>query len=86
MRTPQTRMLFVTGLKDLLMKGIHPWLCRAHNGNTRKELIIAEMKLKVDGLRIEEANMRTKLASSSQLIKSFNHDFYQLTQLIQVIY
>ncbi|KAH7276822.1 hypothetical protein KP509_39G023300 [Ceratopteris richardii] len=56
---------------------------RAHNGNTRKELIIAEMKLKVDGLRIEEANMRTKIHKTSELIKSFNRDFYQLTQLIQ---
>ncbi|KAI5064817.1 hypothetical protein GOP47_0019512 [Adiantum capillus-veneris] len=56
---------------------------RAHNGNTRKELIIAEMKLKVDGLRIEEANMRTKIHKTSELIKSFNCDFYHLTQLIQ---
>ncbi|EFJ35022.1 WD repeat domain-containing protein [Selaginella moellendorffii] len=56
---------------------------RAHNGNTRKQLTIAELKLKLDGFTREVADIRRRNFDARYAIKNLQHDFYELTQLIE---
>ncbi|KAJ7558943.1 hypothetical protein O6H91_04G062500 [Diphasiastrum complanatum] len=57
---------------------------RAHNGNTRKELVIAEMNLKLEGSQKEVIQLCSLNYDANATIKHFQHDFYELTQLVQV--
>eukprot|EP01018_Ginkgo_biloba_P032568 Gb_40930 [translate_table: standard] len=55
----------------------------SHTGNTKKQLNIAEMKLKLEGLQTESSRLRLMNFKANTLITNFQHDFYELTQLIQ---
>ncbi|KAJ7558947.1 hypothetical protein O6H91_04G062500 [Diphasiastrum complanatum] len=56
---------------------------KAHNGNTRKELVIAEMNLKLEGSQKEVIQLCSLNYDANATIKHFQHDFYELTQLVQ---
>ncbi len=48
-------------------------------------MTLAELRLKLEGMVKEERILRRTIAHVSEILKHFQHDFYELAQLIQVI-
>jgi hypothetical protein len=57
---------------------------RSHTSIGKKDLTLAELRLKLEGMIKEERILRRTIAHVSEILKHFQHDFYELAQLIQV--
>ncbi len=57
---------------------------RSHTSIGKKDLNLAELRLKLEGMIKEERILRRTIAHVSEILKHFQHDFYELAQLIQV--
>ncbi|CAK9865196.1 unnamed protein product [Sphagnum jensenii] len=58
-------------------------LGRSHTSIGKKDLTLAELRLKLEGMVKEERILRRTIAHVSEILKHFQHDFYELAQLIQ---
>jgi hypothetical protein len=55
-----------------------------HKQNGALDLVVSEMKLKVDGLQKELAQARQQLADARALVQRFHHDLAEVAHHIQV--
>lgn len=57
---------------------------RSHHSIAKKDLLIADLKQKLDGSTREEIVLRRKLQDRTNFIRHFGHDVYELGQHIAV--
>ena len=55
-----------------------------HKQNGALDLVVSEMKLKIDGLQKEAAQARQALADARSLVQRFHHDLSEVAHHIQV--
>lgn len=55
-----------------------------HKQNGALELVVGELKLKIDGLQKEVAGARQALADARALVQRFHHDLSEVAHHIQV--